>query len=46
MITPGNQIRSYGGYLRFNLAFEGQGEPMDEPMVILQVIDVLIFGVR
>ena len=33
----GNQIKSYGGYLRFQLSYRGEGAPIPGPLVIIQV---------
>lgn len=33
----GNQLKSYGGYLKYNLKFEGYGRPVNTPDVIITV---------
>jgi hypothetical protein len=33
----GNQIKSYGGVLRFQLSYRGEGSPAVGPLVIIQV---------
>lgn len=33
----GNQLKSYGGYLKYNVKFNGYGRPNDGPDVILSV---------
>jgi hypothetical protein len=37
----GNQVKSYGGYLRFQLTYRGEGAPISGPLVILQVSSAL-----
>ena len=36
----GNQLKSYGGYLKFTLSFEGEGSPINEPMIVVQVTNI------
>lgn len=33
----GNQLKSYGGYLRYTIRYEGLGRPITSPDVILTV---------
>lgn len=33
----GNQLKSYGGYLRYTIRYEGYGAPLNAPNVILTV---------
>ena len=33
----GNQLKSYGGYFRFSLSFAGEGNLIDEPLIVIQV---------
>ncbi len=33
----GNQLKSYGGYLRFQLTYRGEGAPLAGPLFIIQV---------
>lgn len=35
----GNQLKTYGGYLKYTVKFEGNGRPLDTPDVILSVRD-------
>lgn len=38
----GNQLKSYGGYLKYTLHYEGFGRPIDAPDVIIIVSGVII----
>ena len=33
----GSQLKTYGGYLKYNVKFEGNGRPVDIPDVVLSV---------
>lgn len=33
----GNQLKTYGGYLKYTVKFDGNGRPVDTPDVILSV---------
>jgi hypothetical protein len=33
----GNQLKTYGGYLKYNVKYEGNGRPVDIPDVVLSV---------
>jgi hypothetical protein len=33
----GNQLKSYGGYLKYTVRHEGQGHPISAPDIILSV---------
>jgi len=34
----GNLLKSYGGYLKFSLSYAGEGNLINEPMIIIQVL--------
>ncbi len=36
----GNNIKSYGGFIRYSLSFSGEGSLIDAPQIILQVISL------
>lgn len=38
----GKQLNSYGGYLRYNVRFEGFGRPINAPDVIITVSIVIL----
>jgi hypothetical protein len=38
----GNQLKSYGGYLKYTVRFEGQGNPISAPDVILSVSSLCV----
>ena len=47
----GNLLKSYGGYLKFSLSYAGEGNLINEPMIIIQVgldiqTKILILGLR
>ena len=33
----GNQLKSYGGYIRLSLSYQGNGNPLKDPHIIIQV---------
>jgi len=39
----GNQLKSYGGYLKYTVRHEGQGHPISAPDVILSVSSLHYF---
>jgi len=38
----GNQLKSYGGYLKYTVRHEGQGNPVSAPDVILSVSSLCV----